>query len=498
MKLKMQNINSTAAGLLSDRDNYDYLTKEDEKNTSIKKVRHSISRRPALYTFLILICGIFVGEMLVDSLIRVLHPYSIFVTTIIDSALLIASVFPLLYFLVFRPFRTHIRERLQSEKEIKLKNEELKKLNSEKDKFFSILAHDLRGPLGAFMELTEMLADDSQDLTPDQKKDLSLDMNHSARNIFNLLENLLEWSKMQGGLNKFKPRLIGLIEEVNESTKIFIESVRNKAIELAVDIPIEQKVFADANMIKTVIRNLVSNAIKFTPKGGKITISATHEENNTSVIAVKDSGIGMTNAMVYNLFRLDSKSGRRGTEGESSNGLGLLLCKEFIEKHGGRIWVESEEGKGSVFYFTIPYHANQKEKNPARNVVAKVAKEKRVKNLKILIVEDDKISEKFLAIAVKKFSKEVLYVKNGAEAIEACRNHIDIDLVLMDIQMPGMDGFETTRQIRQFNNDVIIIAETALVLSDDSRIMALEAGCNDYLPKPIDKSLLTTLINKYF
>ena len=392
-------------------------------------------------------------------------------------------------------------ERIKAEAEIKLKNEQLHAINATKDKFFSIIAHDLRGPLGAFIGLTEMMADESQYFPPDQKKDLTLTLNHSARNIFNLLENLLEWSQMQKGHTAFNPQIQGLKELFNESTKIVNDSARNKAIEISIDIPKELDVFADTNMLQTVIRNLVSNAIKFTRHGGMITISAGPGENNTAVIAVKDTGIGMSNEMLDNLFRIDVKSNRPGTEGEPSTGLGLLLCKEFVEKHGGKIWVESEEGKGSIFYFTLPYNGVPKEKIFIKNVDKEDRAERKINpegsGLKILIAEDDKISEKLITMAVKRFSKEVINVRTGVEAVEAFRNNPDIDLVLMDIKMPEMDGYNAVRQIRQFNKDVIIIAQTALALDGD-RDKAIQAGCNDYITKPIDKALLTELIKKHF
>jgi len=247
-----------------------------------------------------------------------------------------------------------ITERIQAGAEIKFKNEQLNAINATKDKFFSIIAHDLRGPLGSFMELTEMMAGDSHHFTSDQEKELKLDLSHSARNVFNLLGNLLEWSQMQQGHTAFNPQIHDLKELLNESTKIVADSARNKAIEIVVNIHDEQEVFADTNMFQTIIRNLVSNAVKFSPKGGRVIISAAPGENNTAVIALKDSGIGMSKEMLDHLFSIDTKSSRSGTDGERGTGLGLLLCKEFIEKHGGRIWVESEEGKGSKFYFSLP------------------------------------------------------------------------------------------------------------------------------------------------
>jgi hypothetical protein len=158
--------------------------------------------------------------------------------------------------------------------------------------------------------------------------------------------------------------------------------------------------------------------------------------------------------------------------------------------------VESEEGKGSTFYFTIPYNAVMEETYTIENDVFTENKEVQIKKLKILIVEDDEISYSFLTRTLQKISYEVLHAVTGVQAVEVCRNNPDIDLVLMDIRMPKMDGNEATRQIRQFNKDVIIIAQTAYAFVGDSE-KAIEAGCNDYISKPIKSALLYELIKKH-
>jgi len=253
----------------------------------------------------------------------------------------------------FEGFVIDITERKQAEAEIKLKNKELLKSNAEKDKFFSIIAHDLRSPFSSFLGLTQIMSEELPNLTMDQIQEIALTMRSSATNLLSLLENLLQWARVEQGLIPFNPKIVQLRSMVSESIAIVLEPAKNKGIDLTCDIPDNIEVFADSNMFQTVIRNLVSNAMKFTPKGGKISLSAKMSGDKSVEISIKDSGIGMSRALVGNLFRPDAQTSRNGTEGEPSSGLGLMLCKEFIEKHGGKIWAESEEGKGSIFHFTL-------------------------------------------------------------------------------------------------------------------------------------------------
>ena len=241
----------------------------------------------------------------------------------------------------------------QKNDEMRVKNEELQTTNSEKDKFLSIISHDVRGPLGSFIGLTELMADGLQLYTMNEIQQMAESMKNSAANLFDLLGNLLEWARMQRGLVAFNPEKLILKDVFKESSEIFNQLARNKLILILVDIPDNLTVFADKNMLGSIVRNLVSNAIKFTHKGGEVSINAKATENNCVEISVTDTGIGMKKEMVSNLFRIDTNISRPGTDGEPSTGLGLLLCKDFVEKQGGRIWAESEVGKGSTFYFTL-------------------------------------------------------------------------------------------------------------------------------------------------
>ncbi len=248
----------------------------------------------------------------------------------------------------------NIDERKKAEAEIQLKNEELLRINSEKDKFFSIIAHDLRSPFNGFLGLTEIMAEEITTMTMAEIQKYAIVMRTSATNLYSLLGNLLEWSRMQRGLSTFAPKSFLLMQKILESMVYVLESAVKKEISISYDIPENLEVYADKNMVGGIIRNLVSNAVKFTPKGGNITISAKSVHGNLIEISIKDSGIGMNTNMVDHLFRLDINTSRTGTEGEHSTGLGLILCKDFVEKHGGKLWVESEVEKGSTFRFTLP------------------------------------------------------------------------------------------------------------------------------------------------
>jgi PAS domain S-box-containing protein len=247
-----------------------------------------------------------------------------------------------------------ITERKLAEEEIELKNELLQTINAEKDKFFSILAHDLKGPLSAFLDATQILAEEIQNMTLEEIKDITINMKESASNIYGLLENLLEWSRLKRGRMEFNPEKINVKQKITACIEVLKESARKKDIKITYSLQDDVVINADLHMFETIVRNLVSNAIKFTPKSGEIFVSATSRPDMTTVVAIHDTGIGMTKELISRLFLLNEKTNRKGTDGEPSTGLGLLLCKEFCEKHGGKIWVESEVGKGSTFSFMIP------------------------------------------------------------------------------------------------------------------------------------------------
>ncbi len=242
----------------------------------------------------------------------------------------------------------------EDEKQIRQHSLELKELNATKDKFFSIIAHDLKSPFTGFISLTEILTDGFTQFSKVELSKFFKEMNKSANNIYKLLVNLLDWAKMQQGTVSYDPKEILLVEVVLNNIDLINKRGEQKGIDIIFNNIANQKIYADTSMLNAIMRNLLSNAVKFTTKGGKIIINAKEIENKMIQISVSDTGIGMSDAFCKRLFKLEEKVGRKGTDGEDSTGLGLLLCKEFVEKHGGKIWAESEENVGSTFHFTLP------------------------------------------------------------------------------------------------------------------------------------------------
>ncbi len=246
-----------------------------------------------------------------------------------------------------------ISEIKKFEEEIQLKNEKLKEINDTKDKFFSIIAHDLRSPFQGLLGISSLLVSEADDLSKDEVKEFAIMLNNSLNNQFRLLEDLLSWARLQAGKMKYEPVSVNVLEEIYSVLQMFKTNLKNKNIELKLNIGEDVIVMADKDMFWLLIRNLLSNAIKFTKPGGNIEINSSME-GDMAVIEVKDDGVGIESEYVGKLFRLDSHYSTEGTNNESGSGLGLILCKDIIDKHSGKIWVESEVGKGSSFMFTLP------------------------------------------------------------------------------------------------------------------------------------------------
>jgi PAS domain S-box-containing protein len=238
---------------------------------------------------------------------------------------------------------------------IKLEESEQKliKLNANKDKFFSIISHDLKGPFTGLLGITEMLVEDYDDFSDEEIKELIVGLHKSAKNGYELLEGLLEWSRLQRGAIEFKPTEINLSKVSDMILELSRPNAVRKNLTLESKIKINEIAYADENMVSTVIRNLIANAIKFTESGGRIEINSEKMDDFVKV-CITDDGIGISEEDIKKLFRIEIHHTTVGTNKEKGTGVGLILCKELIEKNHGKIWVESEFGKGSMFCFTLP------------------------------------------------------------------------------------------------------------------------------------------------
>lgn len=253
-----------------------------------------------------------------------------------------------------------ITERNNLIEELSIVKEKLDLLNLQKDKVCSIIAHDLRSPFSGLLGISKVIYDNLQSLTREEIQDLVKELKDSIESTYKLLENLLEWSRLQRGILPFEPDHFNLWEIVEGV--VYSQEVKAKEKEIAIvnNVSNDLVIYADYNMLSTVLRNLVSNAIKFTPRGGKVEI-ASKDDGDFVEVSVKDTGVGIPEEMIPHLFKIGAKTSRSGTEGEPSSGFGLVLCKELIDKHLGKIWVESQVGKGTTFYFAIPHNNLVKE-----------------------------------------------------------------------------------------------------------------------------------------
>jgi PAS domain S-box-containing protein len=246
-----------------------------------------------------------------------------------------------------------VTERKEFERKLSERSRELAQLNEEKDKLFSIISHDLRGPFGAFAGMLELMADEKEQFSAGQLREFSAKLLKSADSQNRLLNNLLDWSRLKRGITSLNYSSIDLGELIEECINEFQAIALQKEIRINNHIAEGLKVYADENMLSTVYRNLIYNAIKFSYRGGEIAIES-KLANGCVQSSVSDKGIGMDSETLHNLFKPVNNLPTPGTEGEPSTGLGLIICKEFIEKHGGKIWAERKAGKGSVFLFTLP------------------------------------------------------------------------------------------------------------------------------------------------
>lgn len=369
-----------------------------------------------------------------------------------------------------------------------------------KSAFLANMSHEIRTPMNGILGFAELLKEPN--LSGDEQKQYISIIEKSGERMLNIINDIVDISKIESGLINLDIHETNINDQIEYIYNFFRHEVESRGVKLLfkTSLPEEQALIkTDSEKLYAILLNLVKNAIKFTHEGS---IEVGYKIKNGGLRAelefyVKDTGIGIPKERHEAIFERFVQADITDTHAYQGAGLGLSISKAYVEMLSGKIAVTSEPGIGSLFYFTIPYNPILVSKPVIDNLSAETASSPSSYNLKILIAEDDMASEMLISREVKKYCRELLKVKTGSAAVEACLNNPDTDLILMDIKMPKMDGYEATREIRKFNKNVIIIAQTAFAMPGD-RQKSIDAGCDDYITKPINNAALDKLICTYF
>lgn len=353
----------------------------------------------------------------------------------------------------------------------------IRSLNAQKDKFLSIISHDLRAPFNSILGFTEMLLDETTEFTPEERKEFLIFIKQAAEQQLSLVNNLLDWSRLETGRMKFEPAPVNLKNLIDRSIVSLLGNAMRKEINLFSNIPEDIIANVDESITSQLFGNLLSNALKFTPQHGKVWVDFIEVKDDFVKLAVRDTGVGIPLEDFNKLFRIDTKYYSRGTQGEEGSGLGLALCAEIVQKHNGKIEVQSEQNIGTSFIFTLP--AIRKS---------------------ILVVDDNKGDRSLAVLFIQQIHPDVLVLEafDGYEAMSLALSRRP-SMILADFAMPGMDGLRLLQELRRQpetqNIPVVIITSYE---SKADAVSLQEHGVKEILIKPVNKDELQKAISKYF
>ncbi|SNR33952.1 PAS domain S-box-containing protein [Lutibacter agarilyticus] len=385
-----------------------------------------------------------------------------------------------------------ITEQKKTEEKLTIALEKALESDRLKSAFLSNMSHEIRTPMNGILGFINLL--NKPNLSQSQISEYSAIINKSGDRLLNTINDIIDISKIEAGeviISIAETPINTLIEELYT---FFLPEARRKGLTLKLEPSISKEnlsINTDSHKLHGILTNLIKNAIKYTNEGS-ITLGYIFKQNFIEFF-VKDSGIGIPKNRLQAIFNRFEQADIEDANVFEGSGLGLAISKAYTNMLGGEISVESTEGIGSTFKFTVLHNKKniemEKQFDYTENITSKI------EHLNLLIVEDDVVSSYFLETILEDDFKKINTVENGVEAIEYCKNNQEIDLVLMDIKMPVMNGYDATKEIRKFNKDLLIIAQTAYAMQGDKE-KAIEAGCNDYIVKPINKELLLETIHK--
>ena len=388
-----------------------------------------------------------------------------------------------------------ITESKIAEKETIAAKEKAEESDRLKSAFLANMSHEIRTPMNGILGFAELLKEPN--INGEKQQEYISIIERSGMRMLNIINDIVSISKIESGLMELNIQKSNINKQINYIFAFFKPEMEAKGIEFTINNEFSYNdayINTDREKVYAILTNLVKNAIKHTEEG-KIELGY-RKKNNLIEFYVNDTGIGIPinrQTVIFERFIQADISDKKALQGA---GLGLSISKAYAEMLGGKLWVTSKVGKGSTFYFTLPnIETNSNEEigvSKILNTRDKTLKEK----IKIVIVDDDNISKLLISIAIKDLASEIVGASTGIEAVKACQNHPDVALVLMDIHMPEMNGYDATKEIRKFNKDVIIIAQTANALESE-KDKVIEAGCNDFVSKPIQIQELKKLIIKH-
>ena len=388
--------------------------------------------------------------------------------------------------------RSHLEGELISAKE---RAEESDKLKSA---FLANMSHEIRTPMNGILGFAELLKDEN--ISPGNHKKYIEIIDNNGKMLINLIDDIIDFSKIEAGQIKIIKKdfsLNSLLQQVHSSflTENLINNKSKVKLRMRKALSNDScYINSDPNRLRQILTNLVGNAFKFTDEGF---IEFGYKIVGSEMIEfyVKDTGIGIPQEKINQIFNRFIQADSSSTRKYGGSGLGLAISRGFVEILGGKMWAESNVNNGSTFYFTVPY----KQAKEVEEEINKPIKKKQYDwtNKKILIAEDDKFSFKFLEGFLKQTNVNVLHAENGKLAVDLCNTNLDIDLVLMDIQMPEMNGYEATNLIKQTRKQLPVIAQTANAIIEE-REKCFEAGCDDFVTKPVNIQELYSKIDKFF
>jgi len=397
---------------------------------------------------------------------------------------------------VFAQIIVNIKNRYQVENDLIEAKENAEESNRLKSAFLANMNHEIRTPMNGIMGFTDLLKDPA--LTGDEKLQYIQMIEKSGNRMLGTINDLIDISKIEAGQTKLYIKKMAVNDKLDELYEFFKLEAEQKHLDLYLekDEP-ELMLNTDADKLMSVLTNLIKNAIKFTPEG--FIKFGYKSRTNDYLFYVEDTGIGIPEGKRKDIFERFIQVDNSHQRSYQGSGLGLSITKAYVEMLGGNIWLQSEMNKGTNFYFTIPSQISAQENNIAEGKTNSKPNEKEMvpsDKLVILVVEDDEASYLYLYEVLKNISTKIIQAGTGIEALEVFEKNRDIDFVLMDIQLPEMDGLEVTRRIREKDKQVKIIAQTAYAMKGDST-KALNAGCDDYIAKPIKQEALLEMLRKH-